>query len=95
MKIKIGKNMLLNQNNYNAVIIRNIESLLDENDVTNVNEWLNGLCDFNVRLSHLYNIEFNNDNYYDNFMRNNKVQEYFYLIKFSIIFVKQNICILV
>ena len=37
------KKYAINQNNYNAVIIRNIESLLDENDVTNVNEWLNGL----------------------------------------------------
>ena len=81
------KKYALNQNNYNAVIIRNIESLLDENDVTNVNEWLNGLCDFNVKLSHLYNIEFNNDNYYDNFMRNNKVQELFIFNK-----IFDNIC---
>ena len=67
----------INQNFYNSIIIRNVKSLLDENDAINFSKWMISLCDFNITLSNIYNIDFKFDSYYEDHIRNNNTVEYF------------------
>jgi len=78
--IEINKNtnwqyMALIQNNYDVVLLRNCESILDEYDYELTQKWLNSSCDFCCNLSHFINIKHEHGNLLDDYTYNNKLME--------------------